>query len=88
MKLDVDPFPMDMVDFSHKKVLVRSTQAEMTHGKNVVVSDELRSRMLKPHSPKVGEWKENIARRPARRIRPTSNMLIENYTRQQQRRDT
>jgi hypothetical protein len=40
MKLDIDPFPIGMVELMDKKVLVRTQQAEMTKGKNVVVSDE------------------------------------------------
>jgi hypothetical protein len=42
MKLDVDPFPVNTVGFEAKKILVCSDHAEMTKGKNVVVSDELR----------------------------------------------
>jgi hypothetical protein len=35
-------------------------QAETTKGKNVVVFDELRNRMIKPHNPEIGMWKENV----------------------------
>ncbi len=45
MKLDTDPFPVGMVELMDKKVLVHTDQAEMTKGKNVVVSDELRNQM-------------------------------------------
>jgi hypothetical protein len=65
MKLDVDPFPVNMVDLEGKRILVRTNQAETTKGKQVVVSDELRNRMIKPKSPEVGVWKENIWRRLA-----------------------
>jgi hypothetical protein len=41
MKLDTDPFPSDMVELMDKMVLVRTNQAEMTKGKNVIVFDEL-----------------------------------------------
>jgi hypothetical protein len=41
MKLDVDPFPVNTVGVEQRKILVRSDQAEMTHGKNIVISDEL-----------------------------------------------
>jgi hypothetical protein len=63
MKLDVDLFLVDMVDFSDKKVLVCAMRAEMTRGKNMVIFDELRSRMLttprSPNSqPQVGRVKE------------------------------
>jgi cytidylate kinase len=61
---------------------VRTHQAEMTKGKNVVVSDELRNWMIKPHNPEIGLWKENMLRKPAKRVKPTSAMLIEKYQRQ------
>jgi hypothetical protein len=35
MKLDTDPFPINMIEFEQKKVLVRTYQAETTKGKNV-----------------------------------------------------
>jgi hypothetical protein len=41
MKLDTDPFPIGMVELEHKKIHVRVDQAEMTKGKNVVVSNDL-----------------------------------------------
>jgi hypothetical protein len=51
MKLDVDPFSVDMINSEEKKVLICLDQANTTKGKNVVVSDELRARMIKPHNP-------------------------------------
>jgi hypothetical protein len=60
MKLNTDQFPIDMVELMNKKVLVRTDQAEMTKDKNVVVSDELRNRMIKPHNSDIGMWKENV----------------------------
>jgi hypothetical protein len=45
----------------------------------VVIFDDLRNRMIKPHNPKVGVWKENMLRKPAKRVQPTSAMLIEKY---------
>jgi hypothetical protein len=41
MKLDVDPFPMGIVELGEKKILMQTDQAGTTKGKNVVVSDEL-----------------------------------------------
>jgi hypothetical protein len=79
MKLDTDPFPVGMVELKHKKILVRTDQAEMTKGKNVVVFDNLRNRMIKPHNPEIGVWKENVQRKSAKRVKPTSAMLIEKY---------
>jgi hypothetical protein len=81
MKLDTDPFPIGMVELMDKKVLVRTQQAEMTKGKNVVVSDEQRIRMIKPHNPESGMWKENVLWKPAKRVKPMSAMLIEKYQR-------
>jgi hypothetical protein len=79
MKLDTDLFPVDMVELMDKKILVRTDQAEMTRGKNVIISDELRNRMIEPHNPEIGMWKENVMRRPAKRVKPMSAMLIEKY---------
>jgi hypothetical protein len=56
MKLDMDPFPIGMVKLIDKKVLVRTDQAEMTKAKSVVIFDELRNRMITPHSPEIGAW--------------------------------
>jgi hypothetical protein len=54
MKLDMDPFPIGMVELMDKKVLVCMDQAEMTKGKNVVISDELHNWMIKPHNSEIG----------------------------------
>jgi hypothetical protein len=66
MKLDTDPFPVGM----DKNVLVRTDQAETTKGKNVVISDQLHNRMIKPHNLKIGVWKENVRWKPAKRVNP------------------
>jgi hypothetical protein len=79
MKLNTDPFPISMVKLMDKKILVCTDQAKTTKGKNVVVSDELCNRMIKPHNPKIGVWKENMLRKPAKRVKPTSAILIEKY---------
>jgi hypothetical protein len=79
MKLDTDPFPTGMVKLMEKKVLVHTDQAEMTMGKNVVIFDELHNRMIKPHNLECGMWKENMFRKPTKRVKPTSAMLIEKY---------
>jgi hypothetical protein len=55
----------------------------MTHEKNVVISDELQNRMRKPHNPEVRVWKENVRRRAARRVKLTSDMLIDKHLMQQ-----
>jgi hypothetical protein len=82
MKLDTNPFPVSMVELEHKKILVRTDQAETTKGKNVVVSDDLCNRMIKPHNPEIGVWKENVQKKMAKRVKPTSVMLIEKYQQQ------
>jgi hypothetical protein len=68
MKLDVDPFPMGIVELREKKILVRTDQAGTTKGKNMVVSDELWARMIKPKSPEVGAWKENVSHKPLHKV--------------------
>jgi hypothetical protein len=82
MKLDTNPFPVSMVEPEHMKILVHVDQAEMTKGKNVVVFDDLHNRMINPHNLEIGVWKENVQRKPAKRVKPTSAMLIEKYQRQ------
>jgi hypothetical protein len=49
---------------------------DTTKGKNVIVSDELKNRMIKPWSPEIGTWKENTSRKHAYKIKPNSSMLI------------
>jgi hypothetical protein len=51
MKLDTDPFPIGMVELEQKKILGHTDQADTTKGRNVIVSDDLRNRMIKPHNP-------------------------------------
>jgi hypothetical protein len=85
MKLDVNPFPVDLIDFGEKKVLVRSDKAKTMTGKNVVVSDDLRVRMMKLRQPEVGVWKRNIWRKNRPEWRLTSSFLMEKYTRERHR---
>jgi hypothetical protein len=63
MKLDADTFPMDLINFEEKRVLVRTYQADSTQGKKVIMSDELRRRLMRPTNPKVGVWKDNMLRK-------------------------
>jgi hypothetical protein len=63
MKLDVDLFPVNMIVLEGKKILVKTEQAETTRGKNVIVSDELSQRMVKPRNPEVVVWKENVVQK-------------------------
>jgi hypothetical protein len=79
MKLDTNPFLIGMVELIDKKVFMCTDQAKMTKGKNVVVFDELRNRMIKPHNPKISVWKENVLWKPTKRLKSTPAMLIEIY---------
>jgi hypothetical protein len=79
MKLNTNPFPVSMVEPENKKILVHMNQAKTTKGKNVVISDDLHNWMIRPHNPKIGVWKENVQRKLAKRVKPTSAMLIEKY---------
>jgi hypothetical protein len=79
MKLHTDLFLVGMVELEQKKILVRTDQAETTMGRNMVVSNDLCNQMIKPHNPEVGMWKENVQRKLARKVKPTSAMLIEKY---------
>jgi hypothetical protein len=79
MKLDTDSFPIGMVELMDKKILVRTDQAKMTKGNNVVVSDDLHNQMIKLHNPKISTWKENVLQKLAKRVKPTSTKLIEKY---------
>jgi hypothetical protein len=65
------------VTLEHKKILVRTDQAKTTKGKNV--SDDLHNRMIRPQNPEIGVWKENVQRKPAKRVKLMSAMQIEKY---------
>jgi hypothetical protein len=79
MKLNMDTFPVGIVELKHKKILVHMDHAKMTKGKNVVVSENLHNRMIKPHNFMIGVWKENVQRKLAKRVKPMLAMLIEKY---------
>jgi hypothetical protein len=79
MKLNMDPFPVGMVELMNKRVLVCTDQAKTTKGKNVVIFDELCNQMFKPHNREIGVWIENVMRKPTERVKSTSAMLIEKY---------
>jgi hypothetical protein len=79
MKLDMNLFPVGTVALEQKKILLCTDHAETTKGRNMVISNDLCNRMIKPHNPEVGIWKENMQRKSARMVKPTSAMLIEKY---------
>jgi hypothetical protein len=70
-----------MVELMDKKLFVRTDQAETTKGKNMVISNELCNRKIKPHNPEIAVRKENMLQKPAKRVKPMSAMLIEKYQR-------
>jgi hypothetical protein len=81
MKLDKDPFPvnMNMVKLEGKKVLVQPSQTEMTKGKEVVVGEERPPKMIKPKSPKDGQWQKNEGGKPQRHPKATFDILLSKY---------
>jgi hypothetical protein len=48
MKLDTDPFPINVIDFENKKMLIWSDHTGYARGKNIVVDDSAPPRMIKP----------------------------------------
>jgi hypothetical protein len=66
MKLDKDSFSanMNLVELEGKKVMVRLSHTESTKGKEVVIGEERQPRMIKPKSPKDGQWKKNERSKP------------------------
>ena len=46
MRLDHDLFPVNVIDFENKKVLVHSSQAKKATGKNVLISDRLEEQVV------------------------------------------
>jgi hypothetical protein len=81
MKLDKDPFPMNMnmVELEGKNVLVGPSQAETTKGKDVVIGEERPPRMIKPKSPKDGQWQKNEGGKPQRPPKATFDILLAKY---------
>jgi hypothetical protein len=81
MKLDKDPFPenMNMVELEGKKVLLQSSQAESTKGKEVIIGEEWSSRMIKPKSLKDGQWWKNEKKKPQQRPKAIFDILMAKY---------
>jgi hypothetical protein len=84
-QLDVDPFLVNTIRFEEKKILVQTDKVVTTKGENVVVSDELRNKMIKPRSLEAEVLRENVRRKPTQRIKPNFVRLINKYFRRQQR---
>jgi hypothetical protein len=81
MKLDKDQFlvNMNMVELEGKKVMVQPSQAKSTKGKEVVIGEERKPRMIKPKSPKGGQWKNNERSKPQQRPKATFDILMAKY---------
>jgi hypothetical protein len=62
-------------------VLVQTDQAESTKGKRVVVSNQLRTWMVKPRNPEPRVRNRNELRKQRLEWKPASDFLIEKYTR-------
>jgi hypothetical protein len=61
MKIDKNPFStnINMVKLDGKKILVQSSQAESTKGKDVIIGEERPLKMIKPKSLKGDQWQNN-----------------------------
>ena len=81
MKLDKDSFlaNMNMVELDGKKVLVWSSQAESTKGKEVVIGEERQPRMIKPKNPEIGRWKKNERSKLQSHLKVTFDILMAKY---------
>jgi hypothetical protein len=81
MKLDKDMFPanMNLVELEGKKELVRPSQAKTTKEKEVVIGEERPPRMIKPKSPKDGQWQKNEGSKLQHRLKATFDILMAKY---------
>jgi hypothetical protein len=81
MKLNKELFSanMNMVKLERKKVMDWPSQCESTKGKEVVIGDERQPRMIKPKSPKDGQWKKNERSKPQSRTKVTFDILMVKY---------
>jgi hypothetical protein len=81
MKLDKSMFPMNMnmVELKEKKVMVRPSQTKSTKEKEVVIWEESQLRMIKPKSPKTGQWKKNEKNKPQSRPKAIFDILMPKY---------
>jgi hypothetical protein len=81
MKPDKDTFltNMSMVKLNGNKVLVRPSQAKSTKGKEIIIGEELPSRMIKSKSPKDGQWQKNERSKSQQRPKATFGILMAKY---------
>jgi hypothetical protein len=85
MKLDKNLFPINIIDFEDKRVLVQSDQSTTTKVKNVVISNDLKLKIIKPKSLEVGVLKVSEKKRVQCIFKPTSKFLLNKYTSQWKR---
>jgi hypothetical protein len=81
MKLNKDPFlaNKNLVELDGKKVLVRSSQAESTKGKEVIIGEERAARMIKSKSTKDGQWQKIERSKPQHCPMATFDILMAKY---------
>jgi hypothetical protein len=73
---------MNIVELDGKKVLLRTSQAESTKGKEVVIGEERPLRMNKPKSLNDGQWQKNEGRgggKSQKSLKATFDILIAKY---------
>jgi hypothetical protein len=70
---------MNMVELEGRKVLVQPSQAETTKGKEVIIGEERLPRIIKPKSPKDGQWQKNEGGKPQRRPKAIFDILLAKY---------
>jgi hypothetical protein len=81
IKLDTDPFSTNVIDFTNKKMLIRSDQTRSAKGKNVIIDDNAHPRMIKQKSAEAGLWKINERNRQSAPIpKRTIKKLLDKYT--------
>jgi hypothetical protein len=80
MKLDKDMFPVNMnIVELNGKVLVQPSQAKLTKGKEVIIGEKRPLRMIKPKSPKDGQWWKKKGSKPQRHPKATFDILMAKY---------
>jgi hypothetical protein len=81
MKLDTDPFTINVIDFDNKEMLILSNQTESAIGKNAVIKDNAPSRMITPKIPEKGGWRINKKKRQSAPVSKSSvKKLLDKYT--------
>jgi hypothetical protein len=80
MKFNTDPFPINLVDFTDKKMFIRSDQTESARGNFFLIDDNAPPRIIRPKHPEGG-WKINKKKKQSAPIpKPTINQLFDKYT--------